>query len=207
MRVVSVQRGEARPHPGSPGAKTGVFKRPVELIRLGYLGVEGDAVVNTKHHGGPSKAVCVYPSEHLAHWAGAYPRADWSPGAFGENLTVAGWTEADACLGDILRIGAATVQISQPRGPCGTLSARHGIADFVPVCRAAGLTGWYLRVLVPAEVRAGDPIEVVARHPAAFTVARANAVMYAAEPDRAELAALLAVDALADSWREPAARL
>lgn len=206
MRVVSVQRGEARPHPGSPGAKTGIFKTPVESIQLGYLGVDGDAVCNTKHHGGPSKAVCVYCGDHFAHWAGRYPHADWSPGAFGENLTVSGWAESDCHLGDVLRIGSATVQVSQPRGPCGTLAARHQVEDFVKVCRAAGFTGWYLRVLEPGEVRPGDPIALLAAHPAAFTIARANVVMYADEPDPAEQAALLAIDALADSWREALAK-
>lgn len=200
MRVVSVNRGESRPLPGKDES-SGIYKLPVPELQVGVLGAAGDVVVDTRHHGGPSKALCCYNAEHLDHWRGIYPEADWSPGAFGENLTVAGLDEDNAAIGDIHRIGEVTVQISQPRGPCYKLAAKLGIPEFVKVCVASTYTGWYVRVLTPGTVRSGDPIERLAKHPAGMTVAETNRIRYAAEPDVGALDRLLAVDALSDAWR------
>lgn len=200
MQVVSVNLGSARPHPAGDGRLTGIYKEPVDAIEATAGGVVGDAVMNTRHHGGPSKAICVYCGDHYSAWRERYPEAGFAPGTFGENLTVSGWDES-ACLGDLLRIGAATVQVSQPRGPCATLAARLGIADFVAVCLAANWTGWYLRVIEPGIIRAGDPIELVSPDEHRLSIARANRIAHARPRDAAQVAELLAVEALAPEWR------
>ncbi len=203
MQVVSVQIGQARPHPGgSPGKLSGIYKEPVELIEAGVLGAAGDNVLDTRHHGGPSKALCCYCLERYEHWRAVYPDLDWGPGSFGENLTVSGLDEDTARVGDVYDLGAARVQISQPRGPCATLAARHRLPEFAKVCVASLHTGWYFRVLRAGVIRAGDAVVPVARHPLGVTVAAANATRYAHPPEPAGIAALLEVDALSDAWRQ-----
>lgn len=206
MKVVSVQIGRAEPHPGDKTKVSGIFKRPVDSIDVGYAGVEADTVVDTRHHGGPDKAVCCYSTTGYDHWRSVYPAVEWGPGTFGENLTFEGLDEASLQVGDRLRIGQAVVQVSQPRGPCGKLAAKVGIPDFVKVCCQHGATGWYLRVLQPGTIRAGDEIERLATHPDRMTIAEANRIFYARN-DAADLARLLAVDALSLAWRQDLAEL
>ena len=48
--------------------KTGIHKQAVDQIALEGAGITGDAVVNTKHHGGPDQAVYVYSAEDYEWW-------------------------------------------------------------------------------------------------------------------------------------------
>lgn len=202
MQVSSVNLGTARPHPGAPGKLTGIYKQPAPELVVLPLRVDGDAVCDTRYHGDPSKAICVYCGDHYAHWHDAYPAGDWSPGAFGENLTVSGWHEDTAHLGDVVQVGECLLQVSQPRQPCGTLAARHGIRDFAKVAVDAGRTGWYVRVLRPGAIRPGDAIVLVEADPHGVSIANANAVKYATTKSRSALARVLAVGAMSESWRE-----
>ncbi len=202
MRVVSVLVGEAVVHPGDPSRRTGIFKQPVAEIRAGYAGVEGDSVVDSPRHGGVDKAICCYTVAAYDHWREVYPTVDWVPGTCGENLTLEGLDESTVHLGDRFAIGEVVVQVSQPRGPCSTLSARVGIADFARVCTTSGLTGWHFRVLTPGRIRPGDALVLQSAHPAGLTITEANEIYYARD-NAADLARLLSIDALAPSWREP----
>ena len=69
-------------------------------------------------HGGPDKAVYVYPSEHYAFWKNELPGEELGWGAFGENLTSEGLLEDQVQIGDRLRIGTAEFIVTQPRMPC-----------------------------------------------------------------------------------------
>jgi MOSC domain-containing protein YiiM len=99
-------------------------------VRATFQGLEGDAVGDTKVHGGPEKAIHLYPRDHYAIWAveqpGMAPLLS-EPGAFGENLSVAGLSEADVCLGDVVALGTARLQIAQTRQPCWKLGVRFGL--------------------------------------------------------------------------------
>ena len=68
-------------------------------------------------HGGVDKAVCVYTNEHYARWKQELGVDDCGPGWFGENFTVKELSEETACIGDVVLIGTAVVEVSQPRGP------------------------------------------------------------------------------------------
>ena len=202
MQVSSVNQGSAQPHPGHSGKLTGIYKQPVPELVVLPLRVAGDAVCDTRYHGDPSKALCVYCGGHYQHWSEVYPDGDWSPGAFGENLTVSDWDEDTAHLGDMVQVGECLLQVSQPRQPCGTLSARHGLRDFAKVAIEAGRTGWYVRVLRPGVIRPGDAIVLVEADPHGVSIADANAAKYATNKTRAALDRVLAVGALSESWRE-----
>ena len=137
---------------------TGGAKRPVERAMLRYPGFDSDGQGDTVNHGGPDKAVCVYPLDHYAHWKEALGR-DIGPGAFSENLTVSGALETEVCIGDVFRVGEAAVQVSMPRTPCGKLAAKNGERLFAKWVAQSGYTGFYMRVISEGMVAADDCFE------------------------------------------------
>jgi MOSC domain-containing protein YiiM len=175
--------------------ETAIAKQPVAgRVRVDAGGLPGDEHV-FHSHGGPDRALCVYPSEHYAHWgATVHP-------AFGENITAAGVLETETRIGELWRIGTAVVQVSQPRSPCAKVAARLGIPDLVMRARRARFTGLHLRVVEPGELAAGDAIERLERPDHGITVADAVAARFDAAPDPALVAAVLALPALAEEWR------
>lgn len=73
---------------------TGIFKEPVEgRVRIRTLNLDGDRQADLTVHGGPSKAVYVYPAEHYDYWRGELPDMKLPWGMFGENLTTQGLLE------------------------------------------------------------------------------------------------------------------
>jgi MOSC domain-containing protein YiiM len=174
---------------------TAIAKSPVAgRVRVDAIGLPGDEQV-FHSHGGPDRALCVYPSERYAHWS-----ARIAP-AFGENITSVGVLEDATVIGEVWRIGGAVVQVSQPRSPCAKVAARLGIPDLVTQARRARLTGLHLRVLEPGELGAGDAIERLEFPAHGITVADAVAARFDPAPDQDLVAAVLAVPALAEEWR------
>ena len=84
-------------------------------------------------------------------------------GVLGENISTSGMTEHEVCIGDIFRLGGARVQVSQPRSPCWKIDRRLKVDDASRFVEAAGITGWYYRVLAPGMVGAGDEIALLER--------------------------------------------
>ncbi|MCI3919056.1 MOSC domain-containing protein [Paenibacillus sp. TRM 82003] len=180
---------------------TAIAKRPVEgVVAFGDTSLDGDEQGDKVHHGGPDKAICVYFAVHYPHWETVLGHA-LPPGAFGENFTVDGALEDDVRIGDTFRIGDALLQVSQPRVPCFKLSAIHERPTLEREVKESGFTGFYFRVLRPGSVAAGDKLTLEAADLAGITVAEANRVMHRDPGDLDALRRLLAVEALADSWR------
>lgn len=181
---------------------TGIYKAPVSgLVLVRSTGLEGDGQADIEAHGGADKAVCVYPGDHYAEWRRTPELAAMGPGAFGENFTVRGITEEDACIGDRFRAGDLMLQISQPRQPCWKLARKWGIRDFADRVIRAGRTGWYFRVLAEAPVSAGAELMLVDRPFPQWTVREANRVMHRRPRVRADAADLASVPLLSESWR------
>src|SRR4051794_5951149 len=89
-RIVSLNVGQPRPLAFRGGSiASGIVKLPVDRpLWLGPTGLDGDGQADLRVHGGPDKAVCVYPTEHLPYWSERLGRP-FAPGAFGENFSVA----------------------------------------------------------------------------------------------------------------------
>jgi MOSC domain-containing protein YiiM len=208
MRLLSIQTG--RPlRVGTPGADdpmereftSAIWKHPVPAARLTGVGLEGDAVADTRVHGGPDQALLMYDGEHYPEWRAAWGVAELGPGAFGENLTVAGLSEASVCVGDVLEIGAVRMQVTATRQPCATLARRHQRRGLVREVYDTGWSGWYLRVLSEGTLEAGRPIRLLDRPNPDWTV-RAALLAYrdrARHPSRAE--ALGRCEGLSERWR------
>jgi MOSC domain-containing protein YiiM len=180
---------------------SGIAKRPVtaEHLWLDRLNLEGDAQADLEVHGGPDKAVYAYPSEHLPKWAAELGQ-ELGPAPFGENLSTAGGTEDDVCIGDRWYWGEAVLEVCQPRSPCFKLTMHRGRGDIGRLLRTSNRTGWYLRVLEPGRVPVAGPIRVEP-HPMGATVSVVNE---ATKPDAAPvdvIQALLAVEPLAMEWK------
>ena len=135
---------------------TGIFKEAVAgSVAVALLGLANDAVVDQKHHGGPDQAVYLYGQGDYNWWSVELGH-ELAPGTFGENFTVAGLECSDLRIGDRLRVGAVTVELTAPRIPCGTFAARMGDPGFVKRFRHAERPGVYCRVITPGAVQAGD---------------------------------------------------
>jgi MOSC domain-containing protein YiiM len=152
-------------------------------------------------HGGPSKAVYAYPSEHYEYWREQLPGVDLSWGMFGENLTVDGLREDHVNIGDRLRIGSAHVMVTGPRLPCHKLAAKFGRDDIIKRFLHSGRTGFYFTVLQEGEVGAGDDITVVSRDENAVTVADITRLYVHEKDDVRTLRRAVQVEALPESWR------
>jgi MOSC domain-containing protein YiiM len=190
---------------------TAIVKDPVPdgtRVALGAEGFEGDVQADLRVHGGPDKAVCCYPSEHFPRWAALLERDAMPPGAFGENLTLAGALETGVCIGDTYRLGqdGVVVQVSQPRGPCFKLAARWGTPRVTRQMAQDMIAGFYLRVLETGTVGAGDTLELLDRT-GDVTVAEVLRVTYRDRHEPEALARVAAVPELAEQWRTSLAKL
>lgn len=176
-RVLSVNVGAAQAGILKSG-RTGIDKHPVDSIDvfdpgpkgIGASGVDGDAVVNRKHHGGTFQAVYAVSREELDWWSVDLGR-DLLPGGLGENLTTAGFDVDAALVGEQWRIGGSVVlTVTAPRVPCATFAAHMGVPGWVKTYTARGRTGAYLAVTQSGTIRPDDEIQVAWRPGHGITV-------------------------------------
>jgi MOSC domain-containing protein YiiM len=182
---------------------TGLNKQPVVgPVWLGYEGLSGDGVADTKVHGGVDRAVCVYSEEHYAHWRTSLALPALPHGALGENFTTHGLLESAVCIGDVYSVGGARVQVSQPRQPCWKPARQWKVNEFTGLIEQTGYTGFYFRVLRHGEVRAGDEFTLESRAHPALTIAHCNDVFYRNKADAAAAARLVACPELSGGWKD-----
>src|SRR5258708_20503693 len=116
--LISIEGGRSVPL-GPDGVPRAIVKHGRHgAVAVGPLGLEGDQQADMSVHGGTEKAVYAYAASHYPHWARQFPDLDFTGGAMGENLTLAGMEEANICVGDIHAIGTVLLQVCQPRQPC-----------------------------------------------------------------------------------------
>jgi MOSC domain-containing protein YiiM len=152
-------------------------------------------------HGGVSKAVYAYPSEHYKYWRTELPGMDLSWGMFGENFTTEGLLENAVYIGDRFRIGETEVMVTEPRMPCYKLGIKFGRADIIKRFLASRRTGFYFSVMREGMVGAGDTVELVGREQQEISVADITR-LYAFEKDDVNgLRRAAQVDALPESWK------
>jgi MOSC domain-containing protein YiiM len=205
-RLRAVLAGKTRPYTRA-GSLSAIDKRPLAgAVEVGLLGLAGDEQGDARVHGGVDKAVHCYPWAHYEAWRRELPGASAAellrqPGAFGENFSLdPGLDEGDVCLADRWAIGdAALFELSQGRQPCWKLNERFGLPDMARRVQQGGRAGWYLRVLRPGAVRAGDAIHLVARPHPDWPLARLLRVIAERDCDPATLRQILALP-LPDSW-------
>jgi MOSC domain-containing protein YiiM len=202
----SVNVGQPRDAPWAGIGRTSIDKTsvagPVEVHRLG---VAGDRVSDTRHHGGPDQAVYAFAREELDWWAGQLGD-ELRDGEFGENLTTTGLEVDEAEVGERWRIGTVLVEVAMIRTPCNDFKVwmgrgGHDNAAWVRRFAERARPGAYLRVLQPGVLAAGDPIEVVHRPGHGVTPSYMFRALFG-EPEL--LPRLLEVEGLAEKARRKA---
>ncbi|MFJ8296056.1 MOSC domain-containing protein [Streptomyces sp. NPDC094447] len=207
MTLLSVNVGRARAvdYTESATGLTAIDKRPVDgPVRIeapgapgvGRSGLAGDTVCDLRFHGGDDRAAYAFAREDLDRWERELGRP-LANGCFGENLTTRGVDVNGALIGERWRIGEEVVlEVTGGRIPCrtfaGFLEEKGWVKRFT---QSDAGPGALLRVIVPGEIRAGDPVTVVHRPDHDITVALLHS---AATTERALLPRTLA----AAEWME-----
>lgn len=204
MEIISVNVGMPRlvMRNGEP-VSTGIFKEPVAgRLMLRTLNLDGDRQADLSVHGGPQKAVYVYPSEHYVFWKRELPDMDLPWGMFGENFTTEGMLETEINVGDRFRVGSAEVMVTQPRMPCYKLGIRFGRADIIKRFLKSERSGFYLSVLKEGEVGGGDKFELIAKNVSGVRVVDVTRLYRSDKYNVDLMRRAIATESLPESWRE-----
>lgn len=210
LRVDAILAG--RPALIGTGVMSAISKQPVAgMVEIDWLGLKGDSIADPIHHGGHDKALLLVPQENYDWWRGIlndHPLLE-RVGAFGENLSTWGATEANLCLGDRFSLGSSLVEISHGRQPCYKLNLRFGRPDVLSFAQANGHCGLYLRVISTGEAGAGDLMSLIERPHPEWPIARVFNLLIAKghKADPAGVAALARHPVLAEAWRARAEKL
>ncbi len=140
----------------------GVPKLPVNMAQVTLLGVEGDLQRDTKHHGGPERALCLYSLDRIIELQSeGHPIF---PGAAGENITIRGLDWSLLTPGDQLRMGNdLTIEITSYTVPCHNLEPFFQEGKFSRISQKTH-PGWarlYARVLHPGQIQIGDEVSLI----------------------------------------------
>lgn len=167
-----------------------------------------DAQADLEHHGGRDKAIHHYATDHYADWIAekAIPEGT-RPAAFGENVTTRGMTEDTMCIGDILRLGSATIQISQGRQPCWKVAEHTSNPRMAALFTRSGRTGWYYRVLENGEAAVGDEIRLLERPQPDWSVKRVTLGRLTRQISARDAEVLAHMPELAEGWRGAFAKM
>lgn len=146
--------------------RTQVKQPVVGRRKVTPAGLEGDEI--DLSDGRRAHALYAYPAEHYPFWdtvraqLGVAAWGDRLPfGQLGEHLTLSGWLESDACIGDLLRFPDCTLAVSEPRAPEPELATALGFAQAAQAMTAQAWCGFYLAVRIPGTLEAGEAFEVV----------------------------------------------
>ncbi len=164
MKVVSLNIGSST-EIKSRGklVKTGIKKVGTQdPVFVSTNGMEGDAVLNTKHHGGPDQAVYAYRIEDYEWWSEELGR-QIKPTSFGENLTLEGILSPALRIGVQLVFDEIVLEVTAPRIPCQTLNTVMGGDGFSKHFAKAARSGFYFRVIKEGYLSTGESF--VLEHP------------------------------------------
>jgi MOSC domain-containing protein YiiM len=210
------------PNGASTAWRSAILKSRIETsVDVGELGLAGDAQKETKHHGGPSRAVLVYGAEHYTSlWNDALgphsvehaaalramsPDIDASVygfGAFGENLTIDSVDDRRVFLGDLWQVGGCVLRVTEPRGPCATLTRRWMRPALLDEVKSTAAAGWYNAVDTPGPVRAGDAATLRERQQDQWSVATVFHLLEDRVVSRGMLRALMDAPVAHDALRD-----
>ena len=157
-----MQRGRIHQINISPG---GVPKLRVERAGVTAGGLVGDGHNDTRHHGGPDAAVCLFSREVIERLrAEGHPIG---PGTIGENVTVEGLDWAAVVPGCRLVFeGGVELEVVKYTNPCATIGESFRGLEFRRIKQDLhpGESRVYARVIREGELRAGAAVEL--RQPA-----------------------------------------
>jgi len=182
--------------------RTGIFKEPVNApVMMRALNLEGDRQADLTVHGGVTKAVYAYPSEHYGYWRTELPGVDLPWSMFGENFTTEGLLEDAVYIGDRFRVGETEVMVTEPRMPCYKLGIKFNRADIIKRFLASRRTGFYFAVVREGAVGTGDAIKLIGHEQQDISVADITRLYAFERNDVTALRRAIDVEALPESWK------
>jgi MOSC domain-containing protein YiiM len=183
--------------------ETSFFRAPETRSRWLYTThLEGNQQADTKNHGQLTQAVLLYALAHYPLWRAELDLPEIGPGGFGENFTLDGLSEANACIGDIYGIGEARIQVTGPRYPCWKIEHRWKRAGLTARVAESGRTGWYCRVLQEGLIEPEAPVMLIERPYPEWTMALINDFGHGRNSDVERAQRLAACPALEGFWTE-----
>lgn len=199
LRLESINIGQAEVLTASdslsgPAMKSGIRKRAVREdvgVLVDELGLQGDAIVDTRRHGGADQAIYVYSADDYDWWNQQQQR-DFGAGSLGENLTIRGML-SNPNVGDRFLIGEVVLEITAPRIPCKTLSTHVQDKTFGMAFRKAERPGAYCRVLSGGKIVVGSAVTMISSDVSDVSIVEVFRANYALSYDAQELQRLLAV--------------
>ena len=181
---------------------TGIYKKPInEKVFLDEFGFHGDGVGNPRIHGGKDMAVCAYFTDHFPYWEKELD-TEIKPGAFGENLSLAGINETQMNIGDIYRLGEAEIEVSQPRQPCHKLNKVFDLQTMACKFQTTGYTGCYLRVKKTGWVKPDSAFEKIKEGLGKISIEMVNVLMFKEKKNLDLLRKVASLQALSIKLRE-----
>ena len=180
---------------------TGICKQTIKEAFLTKEGFRGDGVADLRYHGGPDRAVCVYPYEHYLLWEKEF-KNPLPSSTFGENLTVTNMLEKDIFIGDIFLLGSAVIQVTQGRIPCSTITKRTNNPSLLKWMVQTGFTGYLCRVLEEGIVCKDSKITLLESHPKQVSILYGNGIYFHKQKDVEGIKRVLDVQELANEWKE-----
>lgn len=198
MKVIATNIGTPRTFTWNGAEEqTGIFKYPTEEgLFLTINDVKGDTVIDRVHHGGTHKACYLFSADYYPYWKEQHPNHEWDWGMFGENLTVSGMDESQIRVGNIYKIGTATVQVSQPREPCYKLGIRFGTQEIISQFIAHNHPGTYVKILKEGTVKTGAQIELIEESKNTLTVQQFYELMFQKEKPQSVLELFMSNDSV-----------
>ena len=164
---------------------TGIYKMPTtQPIYLEKENVKDDEVSDRNVHGGEYKACYLFSADHYPYWKKLFPHLDWNWGMLGENLTINGLDETKIYIGDIYKIGAALVQITQPREPCFKFAVKFGSQQVLKQFITHARPGTYAKVLEEGYVATSDTMVLVEQAKNSLTIVQFFELLFSKEKNQ-----------------------
>mmetsp|Transcript_7719 Transcript_7719/g.17872 ORF Transcript_7719/g.17872 Transcript_7719/m.17872 type:complete len:288 (-) Transcript_7719:2-865(-) len=190
--VVDLARQERgsplEPPPGRPVygkfEVSGYRKQQQDRLRLLQgLGVEDDVRVYHEHQA-EWRSVLLVDEEEIRTLLLKFPDADETlrgAGGIGQNITFrskAPFHCRSLCVGDLLLIGSALLEVVGPRMPCWKHDRAHGVKGIYEFMLTQGYGGAFARILRSGTVCAGDEIRLVERQNPGWSTVRVHCCLY-----------------------------
>jgi MOSC domain-containing protein YiiM len=143
-------------------SRGGVPKTPVAEAELTTTGLISDRQANTKFHGGPKRALCLFSFELIQRLREeGHPI---SPGSVGENITISGLDWEALRPGAKLALGdKVLIQVTSYTIPCPTIAMSFLDGQYKRISQKLrpGNSRLYARVLHPGRLAIGQSVFVM----------------------------------------------
>lgn len=208
MKVISTNLGQPKTIQWKgKSIQTGIYKKAVAAgIFLSKFGVIEDSVMNTKVHGGIDKSCYLFNTNHYEFWRKQYPNLDWEWGMFGENLSIKDLNETKIAIGDIIQIGEAIVEVSQPRLPCFKLGVKFKSQAVLKQYLNTTHSGAYVRVLKEGKVCKEDEIQLLEQQRNSLSLAQVYSIFGVEKKNKSLIDKALTLDSLSESIKKDLVR-